>query len=257
VFQTWDQVRQITPRPKKIPLTVTLLFPAHLSCGSEMTILTSFPLIDSTCHPPFHGTEANVAHCICRVYIVLGILALSSPRASAQLTFNITNQGGATAQMMTGFQQAAAIWSSVLNDPVTINIKVNAAALQTGQIGATSAFFDPYAYSSVRNALISDRTSARDISSTNALQSGSSFTMLINRTKNNPNGVVSATPYFDTGAGGPGDLGAENNNTIRLTSANAKALGLIAGDLAGSDGTITFSTLKSYDFDRSNGINAA
>ncbi|MCE9532619.1 MAG: NF038122 family metalloprotease, partial [Planctomycetes bacterium] len=182
------------------------------------------------------------------VCVAIGVMAMSGSRASAQLTFNITNQGGATPEMIAGFQKAAALWSGVFNDPITINIRVNAAALKIGQIGATSSFFDPYSYTDVRNALMNDRISGNDISSTNALQSGSSFSMLINRTANNPNGVVSATPYFDTGIGGPGQAGAENNSTVRLTTANAKAMGLIAGNSPLLDGTITFTTLQAYDF---------
>ena len=102
---------------------------------------------------------------------------------------------------------------------------------------------------------MTDRQSADDISSTNNLQGGSVFSMLINRTANNPAGVVSATPYFDTGLGGPGQAGPENNNTVRITSANAKALGLYPANAAGLDGTITFTSQNIFDFDRSNGIN--
>jgi len=132
-----------------------------------------------------------------RLGLVFGMLILSAPRATAQLTFNITNQGGASAQMVTGFTQAAALWSAVLNDPITINIKIHAAALPAGQIAGTNPFFDPYSYTATRNALLNDRTSAGDFSSANALQAGSSISMLINRTANNPNGIVSATPYFE------------------------------------------------------------
>jgi len=192
-----------------------------------------------------------------RLGLVFGMLILSAPRATAQLTFNITNQGGASAQMVTGFTQAAALWSAVLNDPITINIKIHAAALPAGQIAGTNPFFDPYSYTATRNALLNDRTSAGDFSSANALQAGSSISMLINRTANNPNGIVSATPYFDTGLGGAGQAGIENNNTIRMTTANSKALGLLPGNFSGSDGTITFTTVQSYDYDRSNGINAS
>src|SRR2546421_7392776 len=34
--------------------------------------------------------------------------------------------------------------------------------------------------------------------------------------RSNPNGVVSLTPYFDTGLGGPGQAGPENNSTVRM-----------------------------------------
>jgi hypothetical protein len=80
--------------------------------------------------------------------------------------------------------------------------------------------------------------------------------MLINRTANNPDGVVSLTPYFDTGLGGPGQAGPENNTTVRFAAANAKALGLQADDPTLLDGIVTFTTSPIFDFDRSNGIAA-
>jgi hypothetical protein len=80
--------------------------------------------------------------------------------------------------------------------------------------------------------------------------------MLINRTANNPNGVVSLTPYFDTGLGGPGQAGPENNSTVRLPAANAKALGLVSYDPTFLDGVVTFTTSAIFDFDRSDGIAA-
>ena len=195
--------------------------------------------------------------CSLRFIPALVMLLLSQSMASAQMIFNITNLGGASPQMFTGVTQAAAMWSNLFNDPITINLRINAAALPAGQIASTSNFFDPWSYASVRSALINDRISNDDYSSSSALQSGSAISMLINRTANNPNGVVSATPYFDTGLGGPGQAGPENNDTIRVTTANARALGLIPGNSPVTDGTITFSTLVSFDFDRSNGINAS
>ena len=184
----------------------------------------------------------------------LGLLACGAPSASAQLTFNFINQGTATSQMMTGFAQAGALWSAFLKDPITINIRVGASALPAGVLGHTDIFFDPFDYTNVRTALVNDRLSVDDFSSTNALQAAPAFSMLINRTANNPNGVVSLTPYFDTGLGGPGQAGPENNNTVRFPEANAKALGLIPNNPNLLDGIVTFTTSPIYDFDRSNGI---
>jgi hypothetical protein len=98
--------------------------------------------------------------------------------------------------------------------------------------------------------------SVDDFSTTNALQAAPAFSMLINRTANNPNGVVSLAHYVDTGLGGPGQAGPENNSTIRTTAANAKALGLQPDDPTLLDGTVTFTTSSIFDFDRSNGITA-
>ncbi|MBX7103654.1 MAG: NF038122 family metalloprotease [Gemmataceae bacterium] len=183
------------------------------------------------------------------------ILIAASPAAPAQLIFNISNQGGASPQMMTAFQQAGALWSARISDPITINVRVNAFAQPPGTIATTNSFFDSYSYSSVRSALVARRTSTDDFSSAGFLQSGPTFSMLINRTANNPAGTVSASPYFDTGLGGPGQAGPENNSTVRMTSSNAKALGLTGANDPGLNGTINFSTIQSYDFDRSNGIN--
>ena len=183
-------------------------------------------------------------------------LACGAPSASAQLTFNFINQGTATPQMMTGFAQAGALWSAFLKDPITINIRVSASALPAGVLGHTDIFFDPFDYTNVRTALVNDRLSVDDFSSTNALQAAPAFSMLINRTANNPNGVVSLTPYFDTGLGGPGQAGPENNNTVRFPEANAKALGLIPNNPNLLDGIVTFTTSPIFDFDRSNGITA-
>src|SRR3954467_1558356 len=56
-------------------------------------------------------------------------IACDASSASAQLTFNFTNQGTATPQMMAGFAQAGVLWSAYLKDPITINIRVGASAL--------------------------------------------------------------------------------------------------------------------------------
>lgn len=184
-------------------------------------------------------------------------LAVGAHEAPAQMTFNIINQGGATAQMVAGVQEAADMWAARFSDPITINLRINATSLASGVIAHTDTFYDPYSYSSVRTALLADKHTADDLAATSHLQSGSAFSMLINKTANNPAGVVSVTPYFDTGLGGPGQAGAENNSTIRMSSANAKALGLYPANGGGTDGIITFATSASgYDFDRSNGIDA-
>jgi hypothetical protein len=100
------------------------------------------------------------------------ICIASDASASAQLTFNFTNQGTATPQMITGFAQAGALWSAFLKDPITINIRVGASALSPGILGHTDIFYDPFDYASVRTALVNDRLSSDDFSSTNALQAG-------------------------------------------------------------------------------------
>ena len=133
--------------------------------------------------------------------------------------------------------------------------ELGAAVLAGGVTGFTTNFYDPYSYALVRDAYVADRRSLDDLSSVAHLQAGPAISMLINRTANDPNGVVAVTVLRHR-PGGPGQAGPENNTTIRIPSANAKALGLYPGNAQGLDGTITFSSQLSFDYDRSNGITA-
>ncbi len=189
------------------------------------------------------------------VLAVIGLCALQiGSYARARVTFNFTNQGGASAQMVAGMEQACARWTDLLVDPITINFQINAIALPAGQLGGTTSFYDPYSYTSVRGALVSNRFSIDDLSSASHLLAGPMHSMLINRTANDPAGTLSAAVYFDNGQGGPGQAGSENNTIVRMSSANAKAMGLYPANNAGLDATINFTTLQSFDFDPSDGI---
>src|SRR4029078_4002428 len=171
---------------------------------------------------------------VCRfanfLFALVALSVWAASTATAQLTFNVTNQGTATSQMMTGLAQAGALWAAYLKDPIPINIRISSSALCPGVIAHSEIYYDAYAYSDTRAALVNDRLSLDDFSSTGALQPAPAFSMLINRTANNPAGVVSLTPYFDTGQGGPGQAGPENNSTVRMPAANAKAIGLLSYD---------------------------
>lgn len=175
------------------------------------------------------------------------LLGGMSDRAQA-LSFNFTFTPTSTAQDIAGFNAAAAFWSSKFSDNVTINMAVGTGVLGSGILGSASSTRDLFFYSDVRGALAFDATSADDVTSANSLAIGSTFGMLINRTANNPNGSGSATAYLDND-------GDNNNSLIRMTTANAKALGAVYSPTA-SDGSITFSNAFTYDYDRSNGITA-
>jgi len=92
----------------------------------------------------------------------------------------------------------------------------------------------------VKQALAADRSSADDYSSYAALPTGSSYSRLINHTSNDPSGANSSTPYLDT-----------TMNMLEMTSANAKALGLLAPSTE-LDAIIRFSSDFSFDFNHSN-----
>lgn len=165
------------------------------------------------------------------------------------LTFNFTAPVGTDQRAINGFAQAGNLWSALFTDPVTININIGFTALGSGILGQASSTQGTISYSSFRNALSNDRTSADDFTAVSNLTSNSAFNLLINRTSNNPNGAGSATPYLDND-------GDANNTTIRMTYANAKALGLLNANNSASDASITFSSNFTFDFDRSDGISS-
>jgi hypothetical protein len=176
----------------------------------------------------------------------IGISSAVSP-ANA-LTFNFTPAAGTSQLAIDGFRSAGALWSSVFTDNVTVNVNINFTTLGAGVLGSTSSTNQSFSYSQVYNALINDRTSADDNLAVNSLSTKPTFNMLLNRTANSPNGAGSATPFLDSD-------GDANNKTIRLTSANAKALGLVANNTT-SDASISFSNQFSWDFNRNDGISA-
>lgn len=184
--------------------------------------------------------------------VVLPALALLSLAGTSRaLTFNFTPTAGTSQQAIDGFTAAGARWSALFTDNVTINLTIGFNALSAGVLAQASSTQNNYTYTNVRNALINDANSATDAAAIAQLPNrngGTSFGLMMNRTTDNPNGANSATPFLDT-------TGA-NTTEVRMSNANAKALGLRAGNAAGQDASITFSTLFSWDFDPSNGITA-
>ena len=179
-------------------------------------------------------------------WITLVLGAIYSPLASAGIAFSFSDitPGGMIPQALLGFQTAADQWSSVLNDNITVNLDIGFTALGPTTLGSASSSTVTLSYSNFTSALAADATSSDDFTASAALQMGSTFNLLINRTSNNPNGSGSATPYLDND-------GDTNNSTIWMTTANAKALGF---SVAGTDASISFNNAFSWDFDQSDGI---
>lgn len=179
----------------------------------------------------------------------LGAALGAATMSHAVLTFNLSFLSGTSAQAQTAFQAAANRWSAIYNDNITVNLTVGTANLSSGILGQTSSPSVGVAYSSYRTALINDASSSDDTTATTNLQAGPSFNVRTNRWSNNPNGSNSFTAY------------TSSQSNIAITRANAKAVGLISGTDANSDGSITFTTNSGtipggYDFDPSNGITA-
>lgn len=182
-----------------------------------------------------------------------GLLAFSG--ASQALTFNFTFVAGTSAQAQQAFIDAGARWSTLFADPVTLNMTVGQQSLGSGILASTGSARSVYSYSSFSSAMGLDGTSADDALALSSLPGGSSFGMLINRTSDNPNGAGSATAYVDNNA-------SANNSQIRITNANAKALGLtptastVGVCTSACDASIVFGNAFSWDYDPTNGITA-
>ncbi|MEO5924734.1 MAG: NF038122 family metalloprotease [Bryobacteraceae bacterium] len=179
----------------------------------------------------------------------LALVLFGGTSARAATIFNITGTTG-NIQADAAFTAAANLWSGILMDDITVNIQRGVSSLGSGILAATTNNFTNYTYTQLRNALITDVTSADDTNAVAHLSSGSSVGMLLNRTSNSPNGSGSATPYVDND-------GDANNSTIHVSNANARALGLLAPSAA-IDGSINYNNTSGFtwDFDPSDGITA-
>ena len=175
--------------------------------------------------------------------------------ANAVTTINLTFIAGTSVQAQAAFTAAAARWTNIFTDNATIDLTVGTGSLTAGVLAQAGSARTSFSYAAFKTALTADITSANDATAVSNLAVGSSLPMLINRTSDNPNGSGSATSYLDT-------TGA-NNQTIQLTNANAKALGLatIGSTIGGScaaacDAFIQFSNTFAFDFDPTDGISA-
>jgi hypothetical protein len=186
---------------------------------------------------------------------LLAGLLLAAGAASAAPVFNFSYVPGTSLQAQQGFQAAAARWSNLLSDNVTINLTVGFNSLGGNILGQAASAQDFHSYSSVRGALAADATSSADATAVAHLPGGPAFGMLINRTANNPHGPGSATPYVDND-------GDANNQFLHITNAEARAIGLSAapqslpGCIGNCDGFIQFNSDFNFDFDPSNGTNS-
>ena len=161
--------------------------------------------------------------------------------ARAALMFSFTGTTG-NASADAGFQIAANFIQSKYSDNVNVVIARGFSSLGAGILGQAGSTNLTFSYPTFRNAVAIDATSSSDATYSASLPAGS-FSMYTNQTLQNGN---IATPYVDsTGA---------NVSNVRLTTANAKALGLTS--FSGTDATITFNSDFTWDFDNTNGITA-
>ena len=202
----------------------------------------------------------------------LGILALGLatvslwPQAVQALQFNFGSLSTLPPEMVDGLNQAGETWQSVLTDDITIDLNVFAQDLQSSSLGSFNPSRTSVSYRDFVTAISTDAVLSPDDETAISFLPKSSdfdlllnpeFDLLINGTRNHPSGQAGdLTPYVDT----DGDC---NNRSIRLTTANAKALGLPSTGTSGcaaspqsvtSDGMLVFNTTTPWDFDPTDGI---
>ena len=122
---------------------------------------------------------------------------------------------GTPRAVINGFHEAAAIWSGLLHDSVTVNFTIGFAPLDDGTLGGALPDLFAVSYADFRSSLNDDVTTAGDRLAVASLQAGVAPNFLINHTTNSPNGSNSAAPYLDND-------GDNNNRTTLMSTANAK-----------------------------------
>jgi cation transport regulator ChaB len=192
----------------------------------------------------------------------LSVLALAASPANA-VTFVLTNTGGAEVgtQARAGFDLAAAYWSSVLTNNVTINLNIGFRTLGTGILGSTGSTSSVNFNSQVYNALANAATSEVDRRAVTSLQPlGVSTTYGLNVLTMTTNAFNAAgTGYVDTATRRDND-GSINNVAVAVNTSVDKALGITtdangrAINYALADGSITFSNTFNFDFDPLDGV---
>ena len=180
--------------------------------------------------------------------LLLPVLGLQAAliASSQALIISLNATPGMDANALLGFQSAANYWQSKFNDDVTVNIDVGFSALDPGVLGSAGSATEVFGLADVRAALIGDASTAIDTLAIGNLPAlsilgGMGFLTQVNSETGNT-------------AASLDDDDSNNNRFLALNTANAKALGWVAPDPAAADASITFSSLFSWDFDQSDGV---
>ena len=186
--------------------------------------------------------------------LLLPAALLLQAATSHGFTIVLNPAAGMDPHAQAGFQRAADYWESQFTDPVTVNLSIGFSALGPGILGQAGSTRIAATAASTMNALVDDATSTDDLAAVShlpALNFGLYLSFLTQ--KNTETGSTTVSLDNDTFLNG---ASSNNNRYLDITTANAKALGLVAPDLAAEDASITFSSLFNWDFDSSDGVGA-
>jgi hypothetical protein len=168
---------------------------------------------------------ARIAPLVCLMAAICVIPGFVRPGNA--MSFNISydsSTSSAPAAFFTAFSDAIRFYQSEYTDPITINIhvgwgEINGASLAPGDLGQSLTNQQGfYSYSQMNTALTNDATAASDSAA------------IVN--------LPAIDPYGGT--------------KFVMSNAEAKALGLLAGNASGIDGYVGFFTAATYTFDPNN-----
>lgn len=194
--------------------------------------------------------------------VLLALAAGPALRKASALDFNFSVAAGSDldnllsgtsaeqqlgTQVINGFIEGGELWSSRFSDPITVNITIDFLELDPGILGSAAVGTGVFFYSSVRDALGIDATTADDATAVANLQQGPALDFVTSDTSNPAN----ATRIRDNDTLG---VAANNNRFLDVPRANAKALGLTLTDPSAADAAIGFNSAFNWDFDRSDGV---
>ncbi len=188
--------------------------------------------------------------------ILLTAIALAAAVVAADpaaaLLFNFAFTEGTPAQAQQGSRAAAALWSKLLHDNATVNPTARLDPLAPGIPGTTRPARQPYPHATLRQALADDIISFDDAMATGSLPRGGDFAMPPDFTSGSPHGAGSAMPHPDN----DGDA----NNTMRITTAQARSAGprpadrTLAGCPGAHDALIGCDSQFAFGFEAHDGI---
>ncbi|MEO1622100.1 MAG: NF038122 family metalloprotease, partial [Cyanobacteria bacterium J06632_3] len=201
---------------------------------------------------------------------------LGGASAAQAVTFNFSYGENTPEEVISATTLAGDLWSSHLSDDVALNIHIDFGSLSEGLLGGARPNMVQVKYEDALEAMFLDTSSSDDYLAFEHLQvdqksrdsiqryrdgdldiakvdfsAENAFSLLMNTLVSDKKSRGLASSSLDTYLD---DNGNENNKHIWMTSANAKALGLVDSHSRALDATIRFSDSVLWDFDRRDGV---
>ena len=208
---------------------------------------------DSSCNHQYSENQGALS--------TTGLNATTNSTAGGGMKFILNNLGGVEegTDAFRGFQAAAAIWSNLFTDDITIRLDVRFSQLAPNVLGSTGSTTNTINYAGLKGLMAADAKSVFDNAAVGSLQSGAALAFVSNEAGNcspisnaSCQAINSNTRVLDN------DNTFDNLN-IQINTAQVKALGLnpvynAGSNPGGRDGSVSFSNQFDWDFDRSDGL---